>query len=205
MIQINNITINKNAEKLIIDAQIISSLAYENCYLKKIYIDTQDSYLSSGPSEDTVYEHDITFEDAKDEYNSTIEIDQEEKVRKLYIEIPQEAICASLRNNFFIVYIEAAGEADTTKVVCCDLNPLKIGCVLWMQPLYSRFLAWIREIDNTCEIPVNYNYFFLQYHGLITSIRTCNIMEAIRIYNKYIRNNNIGIGNSHFHGCNCKK
>lgn len=183
MIQINQIYIDLTAENLIIDAEI--PLGDEG-FMSHVYIDTQDSYLTTGPSDDTVYEQDITIEDAKDECNSFID----GNIRKMRIEIPQEAICASLKSNLFIVYLED-NEGKTV-----------IGTAIWMRPLYNRFLAWIREIGHNCEIPRNFIYLYLQYQAFITSIRTCNIMEAIKIYNKYFRRIHFP-GNAS--GCNCRR
>lgn len=184
MIQINDISIDLKAENLVIDAEI--PLGDEG-FINHIYIDTQNSYLSTGPSEDLVYEQDITIEDAKDECNS---VDENENVRKIRIKIPQESICASLKSNLFIVYLEDNEEKIT------------VGITMWMRPLYNHFLAWIREIGHNCEIPRNFIYLYLQYQAFIVSVRTCNIMEALKIYNKYFHRIQFP-GNSS--GCNCRR
>ena len=113
MIEINDIYINTNGDTLVIDAATDDI----DTIISHIYIDTHDTYLSTGPSEDRVYEHDVTVDDAKDDCNSTTE---DEKVRKLKISIPQESICASLKTNLFIVYLEDGDE----QVV--------LGTALWM-------------------------------------------------------------------------
>ena len=186
MIQINDIHITNDAFNLIIDAQVIG----DSESINHIYIDTQDSFLTTGPSEDVVYEQDITEENVSDECNAVKIIDEHTFIRKIRLSIPQEAICASLKNNFFIVYLED------------DEGKLTTTTVFWHKPLYNSFLRWIREIGYKCEIPRNFIYLFLQYQALITAVRTCNILEAIKIYNKYFHNiNMIGVSK----GCGCKK
>ena len=184
MIQINDTYISVNGDRLIIDAETDDL----ETIISHIYIDTQDSYLTTGPSDDRVYDHEVVIDDAKDECNSTTDDD---KVRKLRIEIPQENICASLRNNFFIIYLEDGNEE------------IVLSTAMWMRPLFNNFLHWIREINNECELPKNYIYLFLQYQAFITSVRTCNIMEAIKIYNKYFHGLK-AIG-TNFKGCGCRR
>jgi len=204
MIQINNININKTGDKMRIEAEIIGDSAFVNRYIDKIYIDTHDSYLSTGPSEDTVYEHTVTIEDAADEQNATALIDNVERVRKLKIDIPQESIDASLQTNMFVVYLEAGGtNADTPPADCCENIELVAGCVIWMKPLYNDFLAWSRELNNTCEVPQNFLYKFLHYQAFLVSVRTRNILEAIKIYNKHFKHIVCGSHGNH-QGCNCR-
>lgn len=198
MIQINDIKINPQADTLTIDAEIKPNEAFGNCYIKKIYIDTQDSYLTSGPSEDLVYEKEISDEDIV----STVVINGEPKARKVVVEIPQINIEANLSSNFFIVYIEAEGTISPN-ASCCESDFMVVGCVFWMRRVYQGFLNWIKEIANTCEIPKNFIYAFLQYQALLTSVRTGNMMEAIKIYNKYIRNIQ-GIGGN-INSCGCRR
>lgn len=184
MILINDIYINTNGDKLVIDAATDDL----DTIISHIYIDTQDTYLTTGPSDDRVYEHEVTKVDAKDDCNSLTE---DENVRKMRIEIPQEDICASLRSNFFIVYIE---DGDGNIV---------IGTALWMRPIFNSFLHWIREINQECELPRHFIYLHLQYQALILAVRTCNLMEAIKIYNKYFHR--LKISGTNFKGCSCRR
>lgn len=204
MIQFNDIKINTQADTLSIDVEIIPDEAFSKCYLKKIYIDTQDSYLTSGPSEDVVYTKEIDKGDI--DYNipgSYVEIDDDKKVRKLKIDIPQIEIKANLASNFFIVYVEADGIISDTNVNFCETDYMGVGCVFHMRKVYQGFISWIREIANSCEIPKNFIYSYLQYQALLTSVRTGNMMEAIKIYNKYIKNIQ-GVGGN-INGCSCRR
>lgn len=206
MIQINQIIIDKKGEKLRIDAEIIGDSAFVNRYIKKIYLDTQDSFLTSGPSEDLVYEHEVTVADAADELNATQTIDSVERVKKLHIEIPQEEITASLQHNMFIVYLEAGGvNAETPPADCCENIEIVVGAVIWMKPLYGDFLAFNRELNNSCEIPKNFLYIFLQYQAFLVAVRTNNMLEAIRIYNEFLRHKGCIPRTNAKIGCGCRR
>ena len=63
MVQINDISVDLTAQHLVIDAQVDE----EGYWLTKVYVDTQDTYLSTGPSGDLVYEHEVVVEDATDD------------------------------------------------------------------------------------------------------------------------------------------
>ena len=187
MIEIRNININPQGDKLVIDANIVSNTIFDNCYIKKVYIDTQNTYTVSGPSENTVYEKDITTDDA-DKFlpNSTITIDEKEYVRNLHLVISEEEICANLQSDFFIIYIQSDGDFDKSKISKCDSSTLISGCVFWMRPLYSDFLGFVRELNQSCEVPRNFIYLYLQYQALLVAVRTGNMLEAIEIFKKFI-------------------
>ena len=46
MIQFNTLSINPEGTELIIDVSVKSSMYYENIYIDKIVIDTQDTYTA---------------------------------------------------------------------------------------------------------------------------------------------------------------
>ena len=186
MIEIRNITITPRGDKMIIDANIELDEAFENCFIKEVFIDTQDTYTMSGPSENIVYRKLITKNDASKLPESTISINGVEKVRNLHLEICEEEICANLMSDFFVVYIQADGVFDKSEVSRCDSFNVVLGCCFWMWPLYKEFMNFIRELNTKCEVPRNFIYTYLKYQGLITSVRTGNIADAIFLYSKYI-------------------
>lgn len=187
MIHIKHLNINPRGDKLIIDAGIVVDSLFKDCYIKKIFIDTQDTYTIAGPSERTVYELDITEYDASMEPNSKFELDDCVRVRDIHVVIPQEEICASLKSDFLIVYIQADGNFDKSQISRCESSQIVVGCVYWMKPMYNQFLAFIRELNERCDVPRNYIYKFMQYHALQAAVSTGNMVEAIMIFNKYIR------------------
>lgn len=187
MIEIRNITITPRGDKMIIDANIELDEAFENCFIKEVFIDTQDTYTMSGPSENIVYRKLITKDDASKLPESTITINGVEKVRDLHLVICEEEICASLMSDFFVVYIQADGEFNKSEVSRCDSFNVVLGCCFWMWPLYKEFMNFIRELNTKCEVPRNFIYTYLKYQGLITSVRTGNVADAIFLFDKYIR------------------
>lgn len=60
MIQFNELRINPQGTRLIIDVSVIDSIYYQNVYLDTISIDTQDTFTESGPSTSTVYKTTIS-------------------------------------------------------------------------------------------------------------------------------------------------
>ena len=55
MIQFNELRINPEGTKLIIDVSVKNSVYYENVYIDTISIDTQDTFIGSGPSSNVAY------------------------------------------------------------------------------------------------------------------------------------------------------
>ena len=60
MIQFNELRINPEDTKLIIDVSVKNSVYYENVYIDTISIDTQDTFIDSGPSSNAAYTNTLT-------------------------------------------------------------------------------------------------------------------------------------------------
>ena len=55
MVQFNELRITPDGQKLIIDVSVKDLEYYTNVYLDTIQIDTQDTFVESGPSSEVVY------------------------------------------------------------------------------------------------------------------------------------------------------
>ena len=55
MVQFNELRITPDGQKLIIDVSVKDLEYYTNVYLDTVQIDTQDSFVESGPSSKVVY------------------------------------------------------------------------------------------------------------------------------------------------------
>ena len=60
MIQFNELRINPEGTKLIIDVSVKNSVYYENVYIDTISIDTQNTFIDSGPSSNVAYTNTLT-------------------------------------------------------------------------------------------------------------------------------------------------
>ena len=61
MIQFNKLQINREGTKLTIDIAVKDLEYYNNVYIDSISIDTQDTFVNSGPSEKPKYTKKVSY------------------------------------------------------------------------------------------------------------------------------------------------
>lgn len=169
MVQFNELRIIPNGTRLIIDVSVRDLEYYTNVYLDSIIVDTQDTYLDSGPSSTPVYSKKI-----------------EGDVKSFRVEIGKGDLLPALDNNMFIVYVKTKGipSADTP---CGMDNEYTIGVTLWLCPMYDYMMGYVREVERKCVVPRNFINAFLRYKAFMVAINTNNYIQAIDYYNRYIR------------------
>ena len=59
MIQFTDLRVTKDGKKLIIGAKVKEASYYDNVYIDKVIIDTEETFVSTGPSSDPIYSKDI--------------------------------------------------------------------------------------------------------------------------------------------------
>lgn len=183
MIQFNELKITADNKNLIVDISVKQDDYYEEVYIDKIVIDSQNTYIDNGPSTTPVYTY-ISEGNAK---NIRLVIDYRE-------------VSTSFENNLFFVYAIAKGtpSIDTP----CGMDNIKtIGVAFNITPIYNNMISHIRELGNTCTIPMNFIDSILQFKALELYIKTEDYSQTVNLWNKVFCNiksyNNINICNCH--------
>lgn len=170
MILFNELRITPDGKTLIIDASIEDLSYYRNMTIDSIIIDTQDTYISNGPSSNPIY----TYQ----------EVDQTQNAR---ITLTTKDLNTSLCGSMFFVYVTARGtpSPDTP----CDLDNSKtLGTVINLFPIYEQTLQYLKEINNECNIPKGFIDMTLRLKSIELCVRTGNYPQAIRYWNKFFKN-----------------
>lgn len=165
MVQFQELKITVDGQTLIVDVAVKDLDYYADIYLDTISIDTQDTYVGSGPSSNTVYK-------------KTLEGDQ----KSIRLEIPNNEILASLKDNLLFVWVNTRGitKADTP---CGMDNCLAVGVVMYPYTLYCNMLKVLQlESKGYCSVPKNFIDFYLKYKGLQLSLLTGSYTNAINYY-----------------------
>lgn len=186
MIDFNNFQIYYNGNKIIIDVSIKEKSYYENVYLDSITIDTQDTFIQGGPSSKACYTH-------------TIDGNQ----KQYYLEITQNDLIPSLKENLFFVWVKAKGIPDPS-TPCGEDNQTSLGILLWMYPIYKQVYCFADKIDcNNCNTDFYKSFIdlILKIKSLQTAILLGDSTKALKYYNKFFKdklNTNLLIKK-----CNC--
>lgn len=158
---------------------------YDNVYIQKIKIDTQDTYASSGPSSNLIYESTTYSSDTK----------------SISIDLTATDFSVSnidMNKTMFFVYAVAGGSpAEDTPCGMDNVNSL--GVTFSMCPIYNETMQYVKEVENTCELPKAFINKILQLKAIQYSINSGHYTQAIEYYNKFYKNLNV---NPKTCGCN---
>lgn len=170
MIQFNKLEINKEGNELLIDVSVKESKYLTDIYVDTIYIDTQDTFKSGGPSKNVVY-------------SKTINGNEKSVVLKL----SKYDLDASITDNMLFVWVRTKGTPryDTP---CGMDNSLVLGVTLYTYNIYCNMLKTLNlEYNNSCSIPKKFIDKYLQYKALQYALITEQYSTAIDYYKNIIR------------------
>ena len=178
MVAINDLSINTEGNSLTINASVLLGEAYDNIYLDKIVICTEETY--------------------KDTLNPTAELGSEyyvyniqEDLKNIDITLPSTLVpqVSSFTNHLLFVYVVARGTL-TKEVECGKDIPYALGVTMHEGKLYNNFMQMIKDIvNNNCTIPQDFINYFLLYKALETSLECGHNIDAIKYYNLLFNNN----------------
>lgn len=203
MIYFKELGITPDNKQLIIDVGIEQLEKFQNVVIDSIYIDTQDTFIQSGPSDKSlkvysqpehstvevytcpciknVYERDtdakIYVEDMYDRQNVRLEL--------------TKPIIDFKKNNLYFVWVKAdtmmAPELQST---CSCGSDTLLGTVLNKHIFYDTLMPSVREIEDTCSIPKNFIDNFLRINAIESSIKAGNYPLAIKYWNRFFNKKN---------------
>lgn len=202
MVQFNELRINLQGTRLIIDASIKDLQYYNNVYIDSIIIDTQDTFSINGPSSNPIFTYTVESEPSKiyalpecDSCNPVRDLSddeicftqEEEGEKRVRLELDSNVLKCSLDDTLFFVYVVTKGipAADTP----CNMdNQTTMGVVANMAPFYKVSTNYIKELNNTCEVPKGFADVILKYNAFRLSIQTGHYPIAIQYWNKFFKN-----------------
>lgn len=217
MLIFNELRITPDQKYLIIDVSVDNQKYYENIQIDSIIIDTQDTYIDSGPSNNPIFTYNLTEENSNitqvytdnytpvlDEDTSYCYVESEEKQNKsIRLILNYQDLNVSLQDNMFFVYAIATGtpSADTP---CGMDNSIVKGTIINLYPIYCKTIQYLKELDDSCIVPKNFMDMIIKLKALELSIKTGNSFQAIEYWNKYFKTltNNNSQSNTKYCGCN---
>ena len=122
MVQFNELKITPDGQRLIIDVSIKDLEYYTNVYLDTVQIDTQDTFVESGPSSEVVYSKTI-----------------EGNTKSVRLELGIGDLLPSLNDNLFFVYVKTKG-TPATNTPCGMDNIYTLGITLNTCFIYNSIM-----------------------------------------------------------------
>lgn len=213
MLHFNELRLTPDNKCLIIEAAIDNLEYYEDVVLDSIVIDTQDTFIMNGPSNNPLYIHSIDNEEyiySLPEYQNCNPIQEEESKQHCFVDTMEgkrivrlELSLKDLKVNpcdtMFFIYAIATGTPKPNTPCGYDTNKI-MGTVVNIQSLYLNLMSYLKELGKTCEIPKGFIDAILRLKALDLSIKTGNYIEAIKYWKKFFKGN---IVNNNISNCNC--
>lgn len=186
MVEIEQLRISQDGQKLFIDAHINKEYYDEDLVLDKISIDTQNTVLQSfdGPSENPVF--------------TQTTVTNTSRPKEVHLVIDKNLIDANLSKDLLYVYFHVRGTPPPN--IPCGLDtPYTLGVTFNEGIIYNRMIGYTKEIANTCDIPMGFIDMILQLEAIKAAIETGNYVTANKFYNRLINSKSSSISN-----INCK-
>lgn len=213
MVTFQELRITPDGKYLIIDVSIKNEPYYENVYIDSVIIDTQDTYVPSGPSNNPVYTYTNENENVTkvyttcdcnpvlDEDTSYCFVTDDYSNKNIRLILNYQDLGVTLKDNMLFVYVIAKGTpaADTP---CGMDNSIVMGTVVDLYPIYCRTIQYLKELTNECQTPSGLINMILRIKALELSIKTGNYTQAIGYWNKYFTNlDSNPVPKSNYCGC----
>ena len=199
MVDFNELRISPDRKNLIIDVSIKDLSYYENVYIDSIIIDTQDTYIPSGPSNSPIFTYEVVsnvtpvyslpdcgcnqVQDYIDKENCFETSNNEEK--RVRLELDNTALDNHLKGNLFFVYVVTKG-TPSSNTPCNMDNTINLGVTADTYPIYTNMLNSLKELES-CETPKLFTDAFLRFKAFELSIKTGQYSQIINYWNKYFK------------------
>lgn len=189
MVIFNECRIDKEGKNLIVDVSIDSLPYYNNAYLKSITIDTNKTFVETGPSSHPIYTD--TFEKSTEEEAQYPGVITEDNVvdigatqvgdlkHKRLILSSGDLRLDNLNDVMLFVYIGVDGIPDPAT---------SLGVAINLRPIYDMAMGYIKELESTCSAPKGFIDMILRLKAVELSLKTGNYLTAIQRWDKLFKN-----------------
>ena len=185
MVVFEELRITNDGETLIVRAKVRSEIYYDNVYIDKVIIDTEETYKEGYPSSNPVYQYQV-----EDKYDKSV---------TLYINKAQ--LSPDFKEHLFFVYITTKGN-PLPDVPCGADNQTTLGVTLYMGNIYNNFMNYIGDMANgNCNVYKDFIDQILRFKALNIAIDSGHYLKGIEYYNKWFSGNQYNIITTNC-GCN---
>lgn len=200
MIQFNTLKITPDGKNLLINASVKNLEYYTNVLISSIVIDNQDTYSASGPSSSPIYKNSFAGKDPATgkEVNG---------LKTINITISAKEFLdnnGNLNDDILYVYLIASDkseDAPSPDTPCGMDNATTMGIAINLRPIYNKGMAYLKQIERSCEIPKEFINYILEYKALDLAIKTKNYIQANKYWNKFFKEINVTSINTTSCGC----
>ena len=185
MIQFNKLKVSQDGKNLIIDAQVENCSYYTNIHIDSIIIDTQHTFVTSGPSVTPAFKYTYTSTSASTLGYDTI-LDQNGGLKEIRMTISHSELgeTTTLDQDLLFVYVIING-SPSPNTPCGMDNTYELGVIYNDYPHYLISMNYINELSSCCKIPQSFIDYFLEKKAFELAIKVGSYLTAINYWNKF--------------------
>lgn len=188
MVQFNELRITPDNTHLIIDAEILDVLAYENVYINAIYIDNQDTFVNDSTHSSKAVK---VYEAPEDR-----DVKWARKVLTA-----AELVALNLKiGDLLFVYVETKG-TPAIDTPCSYDDCTSMGVVYDQHKLYVQSINYLKEVNCDCKLPKHLIDWIIRLKAFELSIKTGNFYLTIKYWKKFF--SNTAVSSSSTKPCGC--
>ena len=172
MIKFNELRIENCNNTLIIDASVRDLSYYNDIYIDSITIDTQATYVGSGPSSNAIFTYNVPIG---------------QSLKNIRLDLNATVLGVNFDTNLLFIYVSARGIPQID--VPCDMdNVHTLSVITNLYLIYRNGLKLLSEAQDDCQnSSKSLVDFILKLNAFDLAIKTCNYVTAIRYWNKYFK------------------
>lgn len=181
MLRFNELRITADNKCLIIDTQVEDLSYFENVKIDGIFIDTQDTWISDGPSTKAIQVY--------SQEDKTLDIIKDEKGKHVRVEVESPLITPAANNMYFVyVMADVTNAPEAMQAPCICSKDSIIGTVVNLYNLYTTLMSGVKELSDSCSVPTGFIDTFLRQYVIDACIKAGNYPLAIKYWNEFFLN-----------------
>ena len=170
MVIFDQLRISDNGKVLYLDAHVNKASYFDNIYIERIVIQTQDQVSEAdpiSPGDSNVY--DVTVEPTKVVHCA------------LNASADFKTSLGTLSNKLLFVYIICNGCPDACTPCRLD-ERTTLGVTFDEALLYQQVMGYTKELANSCKMPQDFVDFILNWNAFKASVETEHYVSAIKFW-----------------------
>lgn len=211
MINFNELRVTSDSSNLIIDVEVSKLSYFENIYIDKIIINTQDNYSSSGPDESniTVYDsskdYKLVYTNAEEEVTPVLESTNRNNIyvkgnsKGVKVVLDKSDVGYSFSRKMLFIYVITKG-TPAPDTPCGMDNSVHLKVIADWMPIFKASMNFIELLKDSCTIHNDFVDYILMYKALDLCIKSGNFTAAIKYWKKL---SNSAIKGNYSSKCKC--
>jgi hypothetical protein len=192
MIIFEQLRVSDDGKRMYINLHVNTADYFKDIYLDRLTIVQADKVSETSPYvPSSEYIYNKVFDDGLKEADLVLQP----------TDFTEGFMKTDFSSDLFFVYVRVKGTPDTCTPCTLD-EEVTLGVTFDENILYQRVMDFTKSLADTCQIPVGFTDFILQWNAFKAAIETEHYIPAIKFWNMLFDKTN-GISTRITKNCGC--